>query len=286
MRTRRSYPTVQWINRGGDLRPPQEGGGFFGAQKYGIATLPGGTEVRFHQDDGLFSYGFDAAILAVRQAWFSQEGGLAVRLKRYREGARKRVQTLLLLKGKDGQVVGPVKLTVVGLANGVILEAYWALNTVATGADAQPWMFWAALSAGETVEVGDHGARMTPVLVRTPLADELDDAFIGLDAVQRVVLLADDIAAWRDAWNGGDDGEDATPDDDGDVERAKSVWVNTKRYDSITLGAVIERDPTYARGLVDCIVENPEKYKPNQVKAAKILKDVLPKPEAGEEPPM
>jgi hypothetical protein len=287
MRARRSYPTVQWINRGGDLKPPQENGGFFAAQKYGNTSLPGGVEARFHQDDGSFSYGFEAAILAVRQAWFLKENGATVRLKRYQEGARKRVQALILIKGEDGQAVGPVKLTVVGLANEALPEAYWALNTVASGSDAQPWMFWVVLSAGETEEVGEHRQRMTPVLAKTPLADELADAFIGLDAVQRVVALADDIAVWREAWNGGGAVEDAASDDEGDLARAKSVRVNTKQYGNATLGDIVQKDLDYARELIEFIVDHPEQYKPNQTKAARIIKDALPKPEtADEEAPM
>jgi hypothetical protein len=150
-------------------------------------------------------------------------------------------------------------------------------------------MFWVALSAGETEEVGEHRQRMTPVLVKTPLADELADAFIGLDAVQRVVALADDVAAWREAWNGGSAVEDAAPDDDaspvgaGDVERAKSVRVNTQLYGNATLGEIVQRDLDYARDLVEFIVDNPNKYKPNQTKAAEILKDALPRPEAADE---
>ncbi len=263
MRTRRSYPTVQWINRGGDLKPPQEHGGFFAAQKYGNGALPGGVEARFHEDDGFFSRGFEAAILAVRQAWFMQENGASARLRHYEEGARKRVQALILLKGDDGEVIGPVKLTVVGLANEALPEAYWALNTVASGADAQPWMFW------------------------VDLADELADAFIGLDAVERVVALADDVAAWREAWNGGSAIEEAAPDEDGDLARAKSVRVNTKQYGSATLGEIVQKDLDYARELVEFIAEHPEQYKPNQTKAAEIIKAALPKPaEADEQAPM
>ncbi len=49
----------------------------------------------------------------------------------------------------------------------------------------------------------------------------------------------------------------------------------------------MQKDLDYARELVEFIVEHPEQYKPNQTKAAEIIKAALPKPaEADEQAPM
>jgi len=270
-----SYPVIQWINHGWRLDPRQERGGFFAAHRFGMVELPNGIEARYHQDDGAFSQTITVAILALRQGWFVQQGDTSVRVKTYRDKARKKVQALVLLRADDGSIIGPAKMTVTGLANEAIPEAYWALNTTATQNGAQPWMFWTEMQAGEAQEVGDHGQQMTPILVTVPQADELEDAFIGAEAVGMVNDLAPHIDQWRNAWNGDSAVEpEASAEDDDEAARAvvaATVVVPTQKYGRVKFGDLRKQDKPYYDKLVAFVVANPGEYKANVVQAARLL---------------
>jgi hypothetical protein len=270
-----SYPVIQWINHGWRLDPRQERGGFFAAHRFGMVALPNGIEARYHQDDGVFSQAITLAILALRQGWFVQQGDTSVRVKAYRDKARKKVQALVLMQADDGSIIGPAKMTVTGLANEAIPEAYWALNTTATQNGAQPWMFWTTMQAGEAQEVGDHGQQMTPIEVMVPSAEELEDAFIGAEAVGMVNDLAPHIDQWRNAWNGDSAVEpEASAEDDDEAARtivAATVVVPTQKYGRVKFGDLRKQDKPYYDKLVTFVVANPGEYKANVVQAARLL---------------
>lgn len=279
MQTQRSYPTVQWINRGADVLPPQKKGGFFAAQKYGNEPLPGGVEASFHEDNGTFSLGFSAAILAIRWAWFSydQTSGMSLRLPKYEEKARKRVQALLLIRNADGSIAGPVKFTATGLANKQIQLSYWALNTVACASKAQPWMFWLDFSAGDVTEVGIQNQKITPVEVSVLLPDDLSGAFIGSEAVEAAIEMVGDITKWRDAWRPGADIPAPTPSGDEieaevsdppEIIAAKMTMVDTSKYEKMSIGDLFLRDAEYAQSLIEFIDGHRDQYAPAQVDAA------------------
>jgi hypothetical protein len=289
MQAQPTYPVIQWINHGHRLAPPQERGGFFSAHRFGVIELPNGIKAKYHQDDGTFSQTIKVAILALRQGWFVKQGDTSVRVKTYRDKARKKVQALVLLRAEDGSIIGPAKMTVTGLANDAIPEAFFQLNATATQNGAQPWMFWTTMQAGEAQEVGDHGQQMTPIEVAVPSAEELEGAFIGAEAVGMVNDLAPHIDQWRNAWNGGSQVEpEATAeaeDDDGEAGRAVvagTVKVTTKKHGSITFGDLREKDAEYFGKVVEYIVGHPGDYKANVVQAARLLQ-AHPDAEAGKE---
>jgi hypothetical protein len=281
MRSEASYPVVQWINQPFRLRPPQENGGFFVARKYGGVELPGGVEAQYHDDPGTFATNLTACLLAIRVAWVKQEAGAEIRLSGYEDGARKRVECLMLLRDEaTGHVVGPVKLTTVGTANKELTVNYRALASTAKAAGAEPWMFWVGLRAGETRQVGDHGVTMTPIAVDVPEADALDGAFVGKDVLENAIFpLSDDLAEWRDAWNGDDIGEDVFEEDFDDgvgtpgmtYEEALQVRVHTKAGWK-AFGAIIQ-DTERARQIVDYILDPASSLTEEITAAAQVIHD-------------
>jgi len=275
MQSSPAYPVIQWINHGWRLAPQQERGGFFSAHRFGVIELPGSIDAKYHNDTGSFSQEMQVAILAMRQGWFVKQGDTSVRVKTYQDKARKKVQALVLLQAGDGSIIGPAKMTVTGLANEAIPEAFFQLNATATQNGAQPWMFWTTMQAGEAQEVGDHGQTMTPIEVMVPSAEELEDAFIGAEAVEMVTGMAEHINVWRNAWNGGSQVEpEATDDDDGEAGRAvvaTTVKVKTKKHGSIAFGDLRKKDPDYFGQVVEYIAGHPGDYKANVVQAARLL---------------
>jgi hypothetical protein len=279
MRSDASYPVAQWINQPFRLRPSQDNGGFFVARKYGGVELPGGVEAQYHDDPGTFAHGLMACLLAMRVAWVKQEAGVEIRLTGYEDGARKRVECLMLLRDEaTGDVVGPVKLTTVGTANKELTINYRALASTAKAAGAEPWMFWVNLRAGETQQVGDHGVTMTPIVVDVPEADALDEAFVGADVLENTVFpLSDDLTAWREAWNGDDIGEDVFEEDDGTgaaemtYEEALQVRVHTKAGWK-TFGAIIQ-DTERARQIIDYILGPESSLTEEITAAAQVIRD-------------
>ncbi len=285
MRSDASYAVVQWINQPSRLSPPQSNGGFFVARKYGGVELPGGTKAQYHQDVGTFATKLTACLLAMRVAWVRKEAGVEIRMSGYQDGARKRVEFLmLLLDEQSGNVVGPVKLTTVGTANKELTINYQALASTAKAAGAEPFMFWVDLQAGQTQRVGSHGVTMTPITVSVPDADDLDDAFIGADVLNETVFpLSDELNKWREAWNGDNISDETEYDELGgeededaakmSYEQALQVRINTKAGWQ-TFGKIIQ-DSEYARRVVDYVLDPANNLSAEITAAAEVIDNTL-----------
>lgn len=292
MRSETKWPTVQWVNWPHLLKQPRglEYGGFFHADRFGAVPLPGSVPAQYREDSGVFTHHLTAAVLATRWSWVESRGEGRkkswVKIFKYRAGARKRVEALILVKGENGTFMGPLKLTMIGTANDALTEAMEAFGIVASAANAQPWMFWGDLDAVKMEARGEHGTEMTPLWVKMPAPAELDTAYIGADAVQLVTSLAAEIAEWREDWkNLADEEPEAEIVDTDPFEAAKDVRVRTKKHGDCTLGAMQQQDPAYAKQVREYIIANPAKYKPEQVEAAKVLTQALDLPQAGDEDP-
>jgi hypothetical protein len=276
MRSQASYPVAQWINQPYRLQPSQENGGFFVARKYGGVELPGGVDAQYHDDPGTFATHLTACLLAMRASWVRKEAGAEIRLNGYEDGARKRVEFLMLLRDEEtGEVVGPVKLTTVGTANKDLTVNYRALASTAKAQGAEPWMFWVTLEAGETRQVGDHNVTMTPIRVDVPEPDELNEAFVGTDVLETAIFpLSDDLTEWREAWNGSDISEDVFDDAEMTYEEALQVSVKTQAGHR-TFGEIV-RDPDYAQRVIDHILDPDHAFSEEITAAAKLVCDNLP----------
>jgi len=294
MRSDASYAVVQWINQPSRLSPPQSNGGFFVARKYGGVELPGGTKAQYHEDAGTFATNLTACLLAMRVAWVRKEAGVEIRLSGYQDGARKRVEFLmLLLDEQSGNAVGPVKLTTVGTANKELTINYQALASTAKAAGAEPFMFWVDLQAGQTQRVGSHGVTMTPITVSVPDADELDDAFVGVAVLNETIFpLSDELNKWREAWNGDNISDEAEydalteetehdtcaeEDEDADggmsYEQALQVKVNTKSGWQ-AFGKIIQ-DTEYARRVIDYVLDPANNLSAKITAAAEVIDNTL-----------
>jgi hypothetical protein len=277
MRSEASYPVVQWINQPFRLRPTQDNGGFFVARKYGGVELPGGVDAQYHDDPGTFAIDLTACLLAMRASWVRKEAGMELRLSGYEDGARKRVEFLMLLQNDEtGEIIGPVKLTTVGTANKELTINYRALASTAKANSAEPWMFWVTLSAGETQQVGDHGVTMTPITVNIPEADTLADAFVGAGLLENTIFpLSDDINEWHEAWNGDDisDNEDFYEADEMTWEQALTVSVKTQDG-AKTFGTIIQNED-YGRRVTDHILSPDTNFTAEITSAAQVIHDEL-----------
>lgn len=279
MRSDASYPVVQWINQPFRLKPSQDNGGFFVARKYGGVELPNGVEAQYHDDVGTFATSLTACLLAMRVAWVRKEAGVEIRLSGYQDGARKRVEFLMLLRGEaPDDIVGPVKLTTVGTANKELTINYQALAATAKAAGAEPFMFWVNLQAGETQQVGDHGVTMTPITVDVPDADDLEDAFVGVDVLEEMIFpLSEELQKWREAWNGDNISDESEYDTlDGDDEetamtydQALQVKVSTQSGWQ-TFGKIIQ-DTAYARRVIDYILDPANSMSAEITAAAEVI---------------
>jgi hypothetical protein len=275
------------------LIPQQDNGGFFLAAKYGGIALPEGVEAQYHDDEGSFATSIEAAILAMRSAWVENRAGMEMRLDGYKEGARKRTQMLLLINDPGNGVLGPVKLTTIGTANEELPIAYNALKSIARTQGAEPWMFWVMLSAGQTQTVGDHNVTMTPIEVSAPDADGLVQAYVGNDVVECITAIADDVAGWAAAWEGGDYiGGDVFDDENAqavegvaslppELRGALDAMVTTQKYGKTTFADLVQRDVAYAVRVANHVLKNSAGFKENTVRAARAVLDIGS--EAGEE---
>jgi hypothetical protein len=266
--------------------PQQDNGGFFLAAKYGGIALPEGVEAHYHDDEGSFATSIEAAILAMRSAWVENQAGMEMRLDGYREGARKRTQMLLLIDDPENGVIGPIKLTTIGTANEELPVAYNALKSTARAQGAEPWMFWVTLSAGETQTVGDHNVTMTPIEVSAPDANGLVEAYVGSDIVEGITAIADDVADWAAAWEGGDYiGGDVFDDESAqavegvaslppELRGAPDAMVTTQKYGKATFVTLVRRDMGYAVRVANHVIENPGSFKKSTVRAARAVLDM------------
>lgn len=272
MRSQRKFPTVMWVNHPWNLepKPDPQSGGFFAAERHGAAKLPNGVEASYREDEGLFARHLTVAIIALRVRWGrrSEDGRWAAANG---ADARRRVDVLALIKDGD-DFTGPVKFTTVGRVNDPITEQYSLLTTRAQQKEAEPWMFWVEMEAGNLQDASEQfSSQYTPLHVSIPTEDELADAFIGTEAAQRITDLADEIERWKAKYKGDTNasGDDEEPEDvQAVLERDGRVEVTTKKYGRLPISDLIQKDHKYAYRVLNYILEHQDGFAQTQVRAA------------------
>jgi hypothetical protein len=209
------FPWVQWVNRGSDLDPRREAGGFFipveNLALMGEPELAGSEAATLNFGEGGSSTGvflnfLDMAVLATRFAWLTKDdrdrrdrGTLS---PTWTDGARGKLQALVLLRTAAGWT-GPVIVTLTGTVTSDFSAAVKThrqqVIRATSGKGAAPW-FWARLEPGSPEKRG-HGSAtstVTPIL----LQGEVDPstAYVGDEAADWMEENFDVIQAWGAAW--------------------------------------------------------------------------------------
>lgn len=271
------YPVIQWLNDLSDLRcdcDKSRGGAFLPA-RYGEYPLSGGVPASYNDDDGLYFPEMRVAVLATRWRWVRPREGdipeLPVKVYQADQNYRKRVQALVVFPDTPTIFV----FTSIGSANKSFTRAVKTLQTIAQSAGAHPWMFWVKVRAGARQKLGKQQGKTSPIEVELPDAQALADAYIGDRMVEFVTSRAAEIARWRDEWAewmrlGDGESED---DDSGGASMPPTpeqgdVRLRTKKYGSVSLRELFERDPTYALEVCRAIVNAPDQYHLATVAAA------------------
>jgi len=210
------FPWAQWVNRGSDLDPRQQIGGFFvtsinlsalgdpeleGAVASTL-TVGGGSDF----ETGLYLPGLEVSVLGSRFAWQTKVGGRSRLGNEYEPGARGKLQVLVLVKtAGDTGWSGPLMLTVTGTVSKDLNEAIKAHRQAvrqATGGQGATAWFWMTLAAGTPERRGSGNATsmVTPMFYRQQEDLIPDEVYIGDDAADFVEELFDQVQTWEGAW--------------------------------------------------------------------------------------
>jgi len=196
-----SYPFIQWVNRGDTLEPARDRGGF--AMPMGQACLIDGELAIIKHGDGtmtdsLFRQELALAVVAQRFAWV-KDGN---RLAEYAEGARGKLQALVFTTEADGQILGPLVLTLKGTTSKALNELrklHRQEVQALTGDSRTPsWFFFMRLRAGQPTMAGRQAQSLVTPLERAGSVTEAD--FIGAPMVETINAYASDIQRWAGAW--------------------------------------------------------------------------------------
>lgn len=220
------YPWVQWVNRGADLDPRRQAGGFFitsenlavlgdpeikGGESSGVVFSGGDT------DTGIFLPEISVAVMGSRFRWQIREGNRTRGLSEWVQGARSKLQVLILLQTAQTGWVGPLMITLTGTVTGDFWEAYkehrQEVRKATGGRGAAAW-FWMTLTAGEPVQRGDQGASslVTPIALVAPESFDPDALYVGDGAADFIEKYYPTVETWRDEWGEQEDlSEDASP---------------------------------------------------------------------------
>ena len=209
-----THPFIFWVNDGHNLEPRRDVGGFAMPkdqwQTAGSPALPGEPHTLYFKSGGsqsvLFSPLHQIAVLARRFAWVLD--GQRLPAGEYRKGARGKNQYLIFVKGTNGEAVGPLMLTLSGMAGKEFSDAlneHVQVVRSATGGQAQSYAFYGAFSAGEVRAVGAEGNQSNITTVTYIGADDFDpdEQYVGdepLDALNWAEL-----DAWEEAWRASGD---------------------------------------------------------------------------------
>lgn len=211
------FPWIQWVNRGQDLDPRHQSGGFFITSE-NLALLgnddviiPGAEASKLvfssgESQTGVLMQNVAVAVLASRFSWQVREGQRTVLHSTYQPGARGKLQTLVLLKTRDG-FVGPVMITLTGTVTQDMTAAIklhrQQVRQATAGKGASSW-FWLRLMAGEPTRRGSANASstVTPILRDESLQFDVETDYIGDDAADLIEELFESLQVWEADWEG------------------------------------------------------------------------------------
>jgi hypothetical protein len=231
------YPWIQWVNRGSDLDPRRDRGGFFISSEN--AALLGDPDIaeaeacrlNFSNNDfatGLFLPRITVALIVDRFAWRVRNPATDryELSSEYQAGARGKRQALALLRTAEGGFVGPLMITLTGTVSIDLNEATKAhrqtVRRATAGEGATGW-FWADLAAGNPERRGQSGASslVTPIVYGTENFDP-DAAYIGDAAADFLEEMWPDFETWAHAWENAGVGVAQEDEDDDNAPAAGS----------------------------------------------------------------
>ncbi len=216
---RAEFPWIQWVNRGSDLDPRHQIGGFFitsiNLSLLGDPQVPGGEACSLtvgggeDYETGLYLPAIEVAVMGSRFAWMVRENNRTQLSDAYTPGARGKLQALTLLRtatedGEDFGWVGPILLTVTGTLSkdlgDAIKQHRQVVRQATAGQGATAW-FWMHLLAGAPERRGSGSATslVTPLLYQQDDFDP-DKAYIGDDAADFVEGMFDQVQTWEAEW--------------------------------------------------------------------------------------
>lgn len=208
------YPFVQWVNRGGDLDPRRNAGGFFMVEEQlkfsGLTVEQFGTKATliFSNGDsasGAFAPRLTLVPLAERFAWVSKDAQNRAQFsQKYTDGARGKKQVLaVLFTANDQPAAKVVVLTMTGTVTNDLsnaLKAHRQRVRTATGGKAPACFFALTLQAGAPVQRGKQGKASTVTPLELVPEFTADANYIG-DALADVIEAEYAVyQAWAAAW--------------------------------------------------------------------------------------
>ena len=228
-----AYPFVQWLNGSPPLKQvhPVLGAGGFMLPTDQVEPQPSLKPVDVPHRNGSSTEAYlvpelGFAVLSTRFAWFKRTAGQAVYLRGYQEGARGRLQVLVLVKGVAE--AEPVMLTLSGYASKHFLEVLKAFRRevlgaakAATGRAYPDYAFWLRVRAGSPTEAGNGSATSTitppapawdAAALKDPekRRDTLAALYVGKDVLAAAQAAWEQAQGWAEAWKRG---QEAAPDE-------------------------------------------------------------------------
>ncbi len=202
------YPFIQWVNDGASLDPRNATGGFAQPLEQGRslgASIPGAICTLHHRGGKetkiVFATQLQIAVLETRFTWIKNKQPILA----YEPGARGKLQALSLTPDQNGEIVGPVLLTLTGYTSKYFytgLNAHRNIVRATTTSTAPAYAFLGLYAAGETRTVGETN-QQSPVTYLGYMGDaelfDADSAYVGDDALD--ALNWKEIDAWKTAWS-------------------------------------------------------------------------------------
>jgi len=271
-----SYPFIQFMSRGTLMDPAQSRGKFAiteeqvlalanGAEKDAIPQNAEPLELVFGSGERTPAYATKGLVVIpvlTRFAWVKN----GFRLPGYAKGAHGKLQLLCYVANSSNKFVGPLMLTVSGLASKDLKNALREQsNTVrkATQGQAPAYAFSMLLAVGAPIMRGSQQqSQACPIVLDkdwgAALVEQPDNYYIGDELADEIEARQEEFKAWAKAWsksgpNG--DGEVAgsesqpAPDAPPDTavtrtvpawQRAKLPFKTTKYQDGTTIGDIYQ----------------------------------------------
>lgn len=204
-----SYPFVQVGHQPGQFDPRPESGGFFQPADQAAmlgAAIPG-TPVTFYPgggegEAGVFCSAITIAVLMARQVILKGRGEGARVLDEWEDGAHSKVQAACLVRGENGEAIGPVTLSV----KSTVARAFWQalrehrINVrSATGGKAPAYAFYWTFRATGTTQTSEGG--MVTSFALADGAFDPDETYVGDEVLDGIDW--DHLHAWQAAWDTG-----------------------------------------------------------------------------------
>jgi len=204
------YPFLQWVNRGGDLDPRRQDGGFFMTEDNVnmLDALPVGaqaTRMNFstgNSEGGVFMESIVIAPLTSRFSWVVWEGGKHSYSNTYTAGARGKLNVLCYIKTNNG-MKGPISITLTGTVTqdmGTAMSAHRQRVRRATKGQAPSPLFVMTLEPGDQVQRGKSGkqSRVTPIVMVEDF--DADDSYVGDPLADEIEKRWQEFKTWKEKW--------------------------------------------------------------------------------------